>query len=488
MAIAAICVYILSMHALDGSEEPKIMRTNRLLVGIAGSIYFVWWFAVELLLPDSFNPFLSRLLVVAMIFLVLALSYISDRVGRDLRFYFVACTWLITLHYFYLFYENAGDTNWIVGAFVTVMAINFGMMSGSALFSYAMFVTLLSSLIVYLLPPLRQSVFLPGLITIFIQAYIGLRSRLSLIKTLAASNARFQLLFDSTFEGNLVHEGGWVTSANQALTTMMGYSQAEMIGKNALDLIFPTDREIVREKIAEEMESSYETRGMKKNGEPVDIEVRAKNFPHGKTSARLVSIRDISDRKRAESERIKALTMADNVRLRDEFISIASHELKTPISTLKIQTQLIERNLSRNPSQAVTPALLSETTALLSRQVDRLIELIDSMLDVSCITAGRFVMNKKEIDIVELAREVISMLTSQGFTIDFDSPEHLIICADRSRIKQVLENLLTNALKYGDGKSIRITVKSEKTQAVMTIEDHGLGIAPEAIKRPRWFH
>ncbi len=71
---------------------------------------------VYILAMDGSNGF------VALIFLVLGLSYLSGRVRRNLQLYFFACTWLITLHYFYLFYENAGEMNWIVGAFVTVMA------------------------------------------------------------------------------------------------------------------------------------------------------------------------------------------------------------------------------------------------------------------------------------------------------------------------------------------------------------------------------
>ncbi len=234
---------------------------------------------------------------------------------------------------------------------------------------------------VYLIPSLEHSVFLPGLVTMLLQANIGLRSRLSIIKSLSESNQRFQMLFNSTFEGVLVHDQGRILDVNESLINMLGYSRAELIDKNILDLL-PEERRKESEDKNEtggKQSSPYETKVITKDLRNIDIEVRAKDFLYDKTHVRLVTVQDISDRKQAEKERIVAMTLVENLRIRDDFISIASHELRTPISTLSLQLQLIERDLKK-AGQLGENARLAD---FLNRQIERLAELVETMLDVS---------------------------------------------------------------------------------------------------------
>jgi PAS domain S-box-containing protein len=485
IAIASYFSYILRMSEMGTSlENTKDLTVYRRLLVLAGVIYLLWWFAVDSLLPLAFNPFLGRVLVVLVVFTVFGLSYLNVGVRKHIRILSILCIWLITLHYYYLFYGNGGDSNWIVGCYITVMAVNFCLLSNAALLSYSLFVLLLSIGLVIFVPTLRLSVFLPGLVTIVVQANFGLRARLSVIKNLAESNERFQFLFNSTFEGVLVHRRGLIVSVNDAAAKMTGHSKEELIGRNILDIVHPDERVIAREKMLQEDVAPYELRGITKDGQTLPLEVRAKAFTYDKDQARLVTVQDIGDRKRAEKEKVEALTLAENVRVRDEFISIASHELKTPISSLTLQIQMIERELSRGGGHYSTEQL-AEFVALFNRQIHRLTELVETMLDVSRISAGRLTLDFQRTDLANLVREVVTHLRAryQPSEIRMDVPEHLWLEADHGRLVQVVENLVTNAIKYGQGRPIQVCVLMQDDQALLVVEDHGLGIAPEFVER-----
>lgn len=472
------------MQVQTMEETARDVVVHRRLFAVAGSIYLIWWFAVELILPNTYNPFLSRLAVVGTIFAILGLSYVSKQIRSCLRVLFIACTWLITIHYYSLFYANHGDPNWIVGSYITVIAINFCLWTSTALLSYSVFVTALSVALVVALPHLRDSVFLPGLVTILIQANLGLKLRRGLLKSLSASNERFQTLFHSTFDGILVHEQGRIANTNESLTELSGYTARELSGMNLLDLIAPEERASVAQRVGAQEVLLYETKAITKSGQLKDVEVRAKNFLYENRPARLVAVQDISDRKKAENERISALTLAENVRIRDEFISIASHEFKTPISVLKLQLQILERDQAKGKSNLETSEGRKEVLDLFQRQTDRLSELVETMLDVSRISAGRFVLEKSDVDLTKLIEDAVNLARKRsGGTITAEVPQNLSIYADQRRLEQVLENLLSNAVKYGDGKPIDIQVHAVREEVLILVKDQGIGIDSEALSR-----
>lgn len=468
------------MDQTQSVDVVKDLRLNRRLLAIAGVVYLLWWAVVQLLLPHAFNPLGSRLFVVIYFFAVLAASYRRESIRQHIRTWLIAGLWLLTLHYYYLFFHNRGDSNWIVGSYITVIAINLCLLTVPALVSYSFFVLFLSVALVIVQPDLEYSVFLPGLVTIVFQANLSLRTRLGLIKTLGESNRRFQLLFDSTFEGVLVHENGIVTDVNASLVTMSGYTREELIGENVFKVIHPEDRAAIATRMTMPDVPPYEARGLRKDGSVIDIEVRAKRFQQGEREGRIVTVQDITDRKKAERERVAALALMENVRIRDEFISLASHELRTPISSLKLQTQLIEREFKKG-SASYSPTKVMDFVALFKRQVDRLTELVESMLDVSRISAGRLQLDKYEFDLAEMIRDVILTLALKDVT--YEGPERFGFKGDQSRLRQVIENLLTNATKYGEGKPVRAILKDEGTKVSLIFEDRGLGIAPEYVSR-----
>jgi signal transduction histidine kinase len=175
------------------------------------------------------------------------------------------------------------------------------------------------------------------------------------------------------------------------------------------------------------------------------------------------------------------------VATRDAFLSIASHELKTPLTSLTIQTQLRRRQLDRGETASFTPANLARMLDSDARQLDRLTRLIDDMLDISRISSGKLTINPEPVNLAQLLREVIERHVDQFhrahclLTVSGDETVHGLW--DRFRIEQVVTNLLTNALKYGAGKPVEASVRYEQGKAILEIADQGIGIAPADHER-----
>lgn len=179
------------------------LRLYRRLCVFVGAVYLVWWLAVEGLLPHAYNPLPGRLGVVVAIWAITGASYASAWVRIHITLLWTCGLWLLTAHYFYLFYENAGDINWVVGSFITVTAVTLGMMSRAALLAYSGFAAALAIIVVVELPGMHQSVFIPGLLTVLLQANLGLNSRLAVMRDLAVSTVELRRMNEKLTRSNL---------------------------------------------------------------------------------------------------------------------------------------------------------------------------------------------------------------------------------------------------------------------------------------------
>jgi signal transduction histidine kinase len=170
------------------------------------------------------------------------------------------------------------------------------------------------------------------------------------------------------------------------------------------------------------------------------------------------------------------------VAARDEFLSIASHELKTPLTPLQLQVQSLQRLTQRN---APTPIHGKLTTGLevMDKQVVRLTTLVNNLLDISRITSQRLLLNLEEVDLRQLVQEVVvrfrQELLQAGCTLTVHAPDPVVGLWDRSRLDQVATNLLSNAMKYGAGKPIEISVEGTTDHGRLRVRDNGIGVAPE---------
>jgi signal transduction histidine kinase len=160
------------------------------------------------------------------------------------------------------------------------------------------------------------------------------------------------------------------------------------------------------------------------------------------------------------------------IRIREDFVSIASHELKTPLTPLKLQLASLQRRL---PEDRKT---LMDRLAVADRQVDKIEELVSQLLDVSKIAAGRFDLQPQWVDLGRIAERVIERFASHA--PGRESPFRLKGAAraylDPFRIEQLVTNLVSNAMKYGEGKPIEIELSADEERARLTVRDHGIGI------------
>ncbi|MGK3960724.1 AAA family ATPase [Sorangium sp. So ce118] len=187
----------------------------------------------------------------------------------------------------------------------------------------------------------------------------------------------------------------------------------------------------------------------------------------------------------------RAALALDNARLfaeaqeaiarRDEFLLVASHELKTPLTSLKMQAYLVERLLPRYQRAEVAPERIEAAFQVLNRQIARLAHLINELLDVTRLNAGRLTLVRAPVDLAALAREVVERMGQQladaRCSVQLDLDEAVIGRWDPSRVEQVLINLLSNAMKYGAGGPIHVVARRLADRALLAVRDHGIGIA-----------
>lgn len=179
-----------------------------------------------------------------------------------------------------------------------------------------------------------------------------------------------------------------------------------------------------------------------------------------------------------------------DIRSREDFISIASHELKTPITSLKIQIQFLLKIIASNHVNINGPKA-NRVTGLIQEadeQVSRLTKLISVMLDVSQINTGSDIsLNREEFNLNLMIAEILMRLKPEleqsSCSVDINFCEEIIGNWDKIRIEQVITNLITNAIKYGAGMPISITTQIKDDHLLLTVKDNGIGIAKEDHSR-----
>jgi signal transduction histidine kinase len=174
------------------------------------------------------------------------------------------------------------------------------------------------------------------------------------------------------------------------------------------------------------------------------------------------------------------------VRARDDFLSIASHELRTPLTSLQLQVDFAQRKWGE-PGARADPDRLLRTVKSVARQSARLNELVNELLDVARAQSGRLQLRPEDIDLAQLVGETVDrfreQLASAGCSVVLHDRPGVVGRWDRSRIEQVVTNLLTNAARYGAGHPVEVGVDAEDGVARIVVRDHGVGIAPADQQR-----
>jgi signal transduction histidine kinase len=171
------------------------------------------------------------------------------------------------------------------------------------------------------------------------------------------------------------------------------------------------------------------------------------------------------------------------IKLRDEFLSIASHELKTPLTSLQLQIQALRRNARLGRLEALEPRRLLPVLETLGRQGDRLAKLVQELLDVSRMAGGGLTLAPAPMDLVALVREVLDEHRTRAKAahtkLSLRGDAEVQGVWDRDKLEHVIENLVANAIKYGAGKPVEVTIEATADEARITVRDEGIGIPQE---------
>ncbi|MBZ4331206.1 ATP-binding protein [Corallococcus sp. AS-1-12] len=208
-----------------------------------------------------------------------------------------------------------------------------------------------------------------------------------------------------------------------------------------------------------------------------------KPFSAGELLARIASNLKLA-RMRGEmaNERARAENLAEALRARDDFLSVAAHELRTPLAAFQLHLELVERGLGRDaPPKAV------ERLRHARSFIRRLAMLVDVLMDVSQITSGRLKLTRTDVDLGDLLVEVTRFAEEEArrdgtpLTVDVKGP--VTGTFDPSRISQVVHNLVANALKFGRGRPVDVSLQPDGEVVRLSVVDHGIGIKPEDRER-----
>ncbi len=177
------------------------------------------------------------------------------------------------------------------------------------------------------------------------------------------------------------------------------------------------------------------------------------------------------------------LTAEERVQVLDDFLSIASHELRTPVSALSLGIEHTQRVLAGGAQ----PAVVASGLARASRQIARLMALIDQLLDLSRLRAGGFQLERRKVDLAEAVKAVVDRLAPAAeaarCALLVEAHPGVIGHWDGVALEQVIGNLLSNALKYGAGKPVSIAMEKRGAVAELSVSDQGIGIDPVDVDR-----
>ena len=203
----------------------------------------------------------------------------------------------------------------------------------------------------------------------------------------------------------------------------------------------------------------------------------------------LVSATRVALKTREKQYQVRELMKQQEIALsqRDEFLSIASHELKTPMTSLKLQVQTRKKLLARGDKSVFEPERVTSLIEIADRQINRISRLVDDMLDISKIVNGKLSLNLEDVElkqlIMEVYRNLVHEFESSGCKISFQMENEVHVRCDRYRMEQVITNLFSNSIKYGECNPVSVKLGTNKDCAIVSVTDTGLGIAEENLER-----
>lgn len=267
----------------------------------------------------------------------------------------------------------------------------------------------------------------------------------------------------------IVDERGTVLFANPAALRLFGRTENEILGK-------PFGYPLERGRVTEVEISSPD--GAKRAGEMQVVDISWQDRP-----ASLVTIRDITERRQAEQLRLEVEKHIRLEKLKDDFINTVSHELRTPLSITKEAISLV---LEKIPGEI--NAQQAEILNIARNNIERLARIINELLDVSKMEAGKIELQKEEVDLQAIAQATTAAFEAKakekGLDLRLDLPEgKTLIWADEDKLTQIFMNLVDNAIKFTPQGFIKIFVEEKEREVLCSVQDTGIGIPADDLSK-----
>ncbi|PYK31417.1 MAG: hypothetical protein DME57_03815 [Verrucomicrobia bacterium] len=300
------------------------------------------------------------------------------------------------------------------------------------------------------------------------------------------SEERYRLLFETNPYPVWVYDPETLAflAVNQAAIDRYGFSREEFLSMTIKDIRPAHDVATLLDDVSESSSETTRWRHRKKNGAEIDVEITARSISFNGRDARLVLVNDVTARLRSEKALEQARDEADRAnKAKSEFLSRMSHELRTPLNAILGFGQLLERQ-NPTPTQRVRVKHVINAGR-------HLLGLINEVLDISRIEVGRMQLSLEAVCVAEAIEETLDLMRPLAHErriklvadVDLDATVHVM--ADRQRFKQVLLNLLTNAVKYTPvGGSVTVSYHQNGDDKLrIRVADTGPGIAKEKVAR-----
>jgi len=319
------------------------------------------------------------------------------------------------------------------------------------------------------------------------------RAEMAMAK-LKASEARYRRLIDTATEGICTLDAeGRINYVNQRTTQMLGYSLGEMLGRSIFDFIDSASRLEVQQQLERRQQGTAQQRDLRlccQDGSALWTIVSTNPILNetGEFLGTLAMITDVTDRKRVEEERAELLVREQTAResaevanrIKDEFLSILSHELRTPLASMLLWVELLR-------SGNLNPATTTSALETIERNTKSQIQLIDALLDISRIIAGKLYLSVEPVELIPLIEATIDLIRPsaalKGIQIQtvLDSSVALVF-GDPVRLQQILWNLLSNAVKFtSTGGRVEVRLTCTDSYAKIVVIDTGIGISAEFL-------
>jgi PAS domain S-box-containing protein len=311
---------------------------------------------------------------------------------------------------------------------------------------------------------------------------------------------RLRVTLSSIGDGVIATDAaGRVTHVNPVAEGLIGWTEVEAVGRR-LDETFVIVDEETRQPVENPINRvlsegvivglANHTVLIARNGVeiPVDDSAAPIKTSDGSVQGAVLVFRNVTDRRRTERERSNLIAELEAaVHARDEFLSIAAHELRNPVNAVQLQLVGILRAFERSSSGTGETGSegFPDRVGKAYAQVRRLTRLLDNLLDVSRIRGGSFTLELEDVDLKEVLETVVAQFRGEALPgqMTFNALHPVVGRWDRLRLEQVFSNVLSNAIKYGEGRPILVSLDSDDRVVRLSVQDHGIGIAPEQQER-----